>query len=443
MKEKLILIAGVLSLAACGAEKGPTPTGQRGPVSRVSGIDIEYMDKNVRPGDDFFMYVNGKWIEATAIPADRSAYGGFSLLAEGVQENIRVIIEESAAGDFTAGSDEQKAGDLFRSWMDIERRNALGLTPIKPEFERIDAIADTAELPGYFASAIRRGLDAPIAVTQFADLLNPEYYGVYALQSGLGLPEREYYFKDDDKSAEIRTKYREHVAKILDIAEIPDAAARAEDIVDLEARLAARHMRKEDLRDWSQNYNKVATADLNEIMHKFDWAVFLDELGADELGALILVTTDYFRALDGIIVDTDLDTWKAYLKWSALNATATRLSADIDAANFEFYGRVLAGTEAQRPLWRRGVNVVNRTLGEVVGRVYVARHFPPEAKDRMEDLVANLISAYEVSIRDLDWMSEDTRSQALDKLAKFRHAALCEQLKQLIMERKTRQESSL
>ena len=419
MKEKLILIAGVLSLAACGAEKGPTPTGQRGPVSRVSGIDIEYMDKNVRPGDDFFMYVNGKWIEATAIPADRSAYGGFSLLAEGVQENIRVIIEESAAGDFTAGSDEQKVGDLFRSWMDIERRNALGLTPIKPEFERIDAIADTAELPGYFASAIRRGLDAPIAVTQFADLLNPEYYGVYALQSGLGLPEREYYFKEDDKSVEIRNKYREHVAKILDLAEIPDAAERAEDIVDLEARLAARHMRKEDLRDWSQNYNKVATADLNEIMPNFDWAVFLGELGADELGALILVTTDYFRALDGIIVDTDLDTWKAYLKWSALNATATRLSADIDAANFEFYGRVLAGTEAQRPLWRRGVNVVNRTLGEVVGRVYVARHFPPEAKDRMEDLVANLISAYEVSIRDLDWMSEDTRSQALDKLAKF------------------------
>ena len=421
MKDKLFLAALAVILAACGSDTREAPdVSVVGVAAELeSGIDTGYMDSSVRPGDDFFMFVNGRWIEDTEIPADRSSYGGFSLLAEEAQDNVRAIIEESASGDFPAGSDEQKVGDLYESWMDTERRDSLGLAPIAPEFDRIDAIQSTDDLARYFASTVRRGLDAPFALSQFADLRNPEYYGVYAVQSGLGLPDREYYFNEDDKSTELRQKYADHVAKMLDLAGIDDAEKQAGRIIALETRLAAENMKKEDRRDWSKNYNKVPTADLDTIMPSFNWGAYLDELGASELDALIVVMTDYMRALDGIIEDTDLDTWKSYLKWSALNATSSRLTAEIDQANFEFYGKTLAGTEAQRPMWRRGVNVVNRTLGEVVGKVYVARHFPPEAKDRMEELVANLIKAYEVSINDLEWMSDETRVQALDKLSKF------------------------
>ena len=421
MKDKLLLAAMAAVLAACGSDKGEAPDVDVVGVAAEleSGIDTEYMDTDVRPGDDFFMFVNGTWINDTEIPADRSSYGGFSLLAEEAQENVRTIIEESASGDFPTGSDEQKVGDLYGSWMDTERRDSLGLAPLQPEFERIEAIASTDDLARYFASTVRRGLDAPFAVTQFADLKNPEYYGVYAIQSGLGLPDREYYFNEDDKSVELRQKYVEHVAKMLDLAGIPDAGAHADKIMALETRLAAENMTKEDRRDWSKNYNRVETADLATIMPNFNWDAYLDELGASELEALIVVMTDYMGALDGIIEDTDLDTWKSYFKWSALNQRSSRLSTEIDAANFEFYGKTLSGTEEQRPMWRRGVNVVNRTLGEVVGKVYVARHFPPEAKDRMEELVANLIKAYEVSINDLEWMSDETKVQALDKLSKF------------------------
>jgi putative endopeptidase len=419
LKYLLVITAGLLVLAACDREDaGHAFKHQERPLL-ASGIDIQYMDLRVRPGDDFFTYVNGKWLEQTRIPRDRSSYGGFNVLAEAAQEDIRAIIEEAASGDFPTGSDQQKVGDLFNSWMDVERRNSLGLLPVEPEFERIDAIRNTSDLARYFADAIRRGLNAPVEIAQFADLKDPGYYGVYALQGGLGLPERAYYLNQDAKSEEIRQKYIEHVAKTLDLAGVGDAALLAGNIMALETRLAAGHMTKENLRHWNRNYHKVAVAELYTVMPGFDWSAYLTALGAEELDALIVVTSDYFRALDGILVDTELDTWKAYLKWSAVNATATRLTADIDAAHFDFYGRVLTGTEAQRALWRRGVNVINRTLGEVVGKVYVDRHFPPEARRRMEALVANLIAAYEVRIRDLDWMSEATRSEALDKLSKF------------------------
>ncbi len=416
MKRLFLLAALATPLAACSpATDSQAPTAS----APNSGIDLANMNTTVRPGDNFFAYVNGTWLEATDIPADRSSYGSFSILNEVAQENVRAIIEESASGDFPAGSEEQKVGDLYQSFMNTEQRDSLGTSPIEPEFQRIDAISDKNELAAYFASAVRRGLDAPFAITQFADLKSPELYAIYAYQSGLGLPDREYYFNEDEKSVEIREKYQEHVAKMLELAGMDDPVAAAAGIMALETRLAAENMKKEDTRDWSANYNKVAVTELPTIMPGFDWDAYLEGLGADELDAIVVIMTDYMKALDGIVAETDLDAWKPYLKWHALNATAARLDTDIDAANFDFYGKTLAGTEEQRLLWRRGVNVVNNTLGEAVGKVYVSRHFPPEAKERMLELVGNLIRAYEVSIRDLDWMSETTKIEALDKLSKF------------------------
>ncbi len=418
VKNLLLSVSALFVLAACGQDQAMVGDSTVATAPR-SGITTEYMDKSIRPGDDFFSYVNGVWVEETEIPKDRGSYGGFTILREESQENVKAIIEESATGDFAKGSDEQKVGDLYKSFMDMETRNAKGTEPLQPELDRINALDDYDELAVYFAAAIKRGLDAPFGITQFADLKNAKYYAYYAFQSGLGLPDREYYFNEDDKSVEIRGKYIEHIEKMFALAGLPDGAAAAQTIMALESRLAEANMKKEDTRDWATNYSKVAIGDLSEVMPKFNWDGYVAEAGLAELDGLVIIMTDYMRDLDEIIEDTDLGVWKTYLNWVVLNESAGRLDDALDKQNFEFYSRTLSGTEEQRPMWRRGVNIVNGTVGEIVGKVYVKRHFPPQAKKRMLVLVGNLIKAYEKSINELDWMTDETKVQALDKLSKF------------------------
>jgi putative endopeptidase len=207
---------------------------------------------------------------------------------------------------------------------------------------------------------------------------------------------------------------------MFDLAGLEDGAGAAETIMALEITIAEQHMLKEAARDWAANYNKVSAAELAELMPNFDWSAFLDGLLLPDLDNLIVIMTDYMRALDGIVQDTDLETWKTYLRWNAVNTAAANLSADLDKQNFDFYSTTLSGTPEQQEMWRRASNTVSATLGEVVGKVYVSKHFPPEAKERMETLVENLILAYEKSIKELDWMGEETKAQALDKLSKFK-----------------------
>jgi len=353
------------------------------------------------------------------MPADKSRYGTFDILRDESQDHVKAIIEMSATGDFAKGTDEQKVGDLYKSYLNMDARNARGAEPLQPELERIAAVSSHEDLAVYFAEANRRGYGMPFAVAQFSDMKNPDYYGIYAFQAGLGLPDREYYVNEDDKSAELRDKYVTHIAKMFDLGGFADGAAAADTIMALETRLAEKQMKKEDTRNPAANYNKVATAELSGVMPKFNWGGYLAAAGIAETDGLILYMTDYMRALDEIIADTDLDTWKTYLEWAVLNGAAGSLDADLDNQNFDFYGRTLSGTEEQREPWRRAVDTVNGNLGEVVGMVYVKNHFPPEAKERMLTLVGNLINAYEKSIKELDWMGEETKAQALDKLYKF------------------------
>tara|TARA_R110002096_G_scaffold108809_4_gene238192 strand:- start:5313 stop:7367 length:2055 start_codon:yes stop_codon:yes gene_type:complete len=417
----IIGASALLLLAACGQQADEDTTEQvaEAPAELRSGIDIEGMNTTVRPGDDFFAYVNGKWTAETEMPADRSRYGTFDILRDESQEKVKAIVEESANGDFAKGTDEQKVGDLYRSFMDMETRDALGITPLQPELDRIAAISGYDDLAVYFAETVRRNLDAPFGFGQVADFKNPNEYMIYFAQSGLGLPDREYYLKDDEKSQMLREQYVAHIEKMYDLAGFDNGAEAAQTIMALETRLAEQNMSKEDSRNWSVNYNKVSTDELPSVMPNFNWDGYLAEANLEDVGSVVLFMTDYLRALDDIIVDTDLDTWKTYLDWTALNNTASRLTAALDQQNFEFYSRTLSGVEEQRAMWRRGVNVVNAGLGEVVGKVYVKNHFPPEAKARMLTLVGNLINAYEKSIKELDWMSEETKREALDKLSKF------------------------
>ena len=418
MNKLLIGAAALLLLSACGQEPGSEAPAEE-PLVLSSGIDVEYMDTSIKPGDDFFRYMNGKWLDETEIPADKSNYGGFIILADNAQEDVKNIIEESATGDFAKGTDEQKVGDMYKSYMDVEARNAKDIEPLLPELEKIQSISSHDELIVYFARASRYGVTVPLDLQQLVDWNDPTRYSMIITQGGLGLPDREYYLAEDDRSAVLRDKYVEHIEKMFDLAGLPEGAAAAETTMALETRLAEKNMTKEAARNRAENYKAIARKDLSGVMPQFDWDAYLAEFGVAEIDSVVLYMIDYLGELDGIIQATDLNTWKTYLTWRALDTAAGFLSEDLDQQNFEFYGKTLSGTEEQQPMWRRGTSVVSGTLGEVVGKVYVARHFPPEAKARMETLVGNLIGAYEKSITELDWMSDATKAEALRKLSKF------------------------
>ncbi len=402
----------VMTVLSCSSEK-------KAEKELTSGVLVEYMDTLVNPGDNFTAYVNGTWVKNTPIPDDKASYGVGYIVYEESEDNVKKIIEESSQGEFAQGSDEQKVGDLYTSFVDFQKRNEIGVAPLKPEFDKIDALSNYDDLATYFAYANKVGINVPLGLFVYQDFKDPTIYTVYTWQSGLGLPDREYYLKEDERSDEIRAKYLEHVEKMFGLAGLPDGEKAARTVMALESALAEKHMEKEKTRDLVSLYNMFPVDTLGNIMPKFNWTAFLGEAGLagqEKLGVLML---DYTKALDGIITSTDLDIWKTYLKWGVIDANASRLNEAMDRQNWEFYSAELRGTKEQRPLWRRGVSAVNGTLGEVVGKVYVKKHFPPEAKERMEILVSNLLKAYEVSIKELDWMSDDTKKEALDKLSKF------------------------
>lgn len=384
-----------------------------------SGVIKENMDTSVNPGNNFTKYVNGSWMKSTKIPADKSSYGTMNILRDESEDEVKTIIEEAASGNFQKGSDEQKLGDLYASYMDMAKRDQIGIAPLKKEFDKIDAIKDYKELDTYFAYANKNGINVPLGLFVYQDFKNPEIYTVYLSQSGLGLPDKEYYLKTDKRSEEIKSKYVDHIGKMFGLAGLPDGAKAATTVMALETKLAEKQMDKEKTRDLVSLYNMLEVSALPEVMPDFNWTGYLKEAGLEKQEKMGVLMMDYTKALNDIIASTDLDTWKTYLKWGVIDAKASELNASLDDQNFDFYSKELEGTEEQRPMWRRAVSTVNDNLGEVVGKVYVKKYFPPAAKQRMEALVANLLKAYESSIKELDWMSADTKKEALDKLSKF------------------------
>jgi putative endopeptidase len=384
-----------------------------------SGVILENLDTAVRPGDDFNAYVNGGWMSGAQIAPDRASNTVSLEVHEEATDNVRTIIEESAEGDFPQGSDEQKVGDLYASYMDMETRNSLGVTPLERDFAAIDALEDYTDLAVYWAEVNKLGVAGPFTLNQYVDFKNPDAYMMYTYQAGLGLPDREYYFDESERGTEIREKYVAHVEKMFDLAGLENGAEAAQMIMALETEMAGQQMLKEETRDMVKLYNKIPLDELPDLMPQFAWQEYLDTAGINGIDGLVVTQVDYMKALDDIIATTPMEDWKTYLKWSVLNSNAHLLTEELDNQNFEFYSRTLNGVEQQLPRWKRAVSNVNGNLGEVVGKVYVSRHFPPEAKERMEELVNNLILAYEQSIRELDWMGEETRAQALDKLSKF------------------------
>ena len=423
-KISAIALASTILFAACDSNTSDT---QKSEVTKIvaqqqpliSGVFVENMDTSVEPGDDFFHYVNGKLLERSEIPADRSSYGVFAKLSDDAQEDVIAIIREASEGEFAKGTDEQKVGDMYTAYMDMEKRNAAGLKPLKSDFERIDAIESYSDLASYFGFANRYSMSIPVNFFQEADFKSPNDYGLYVWQGGIGLPDREYYFAEGKVSDDIRDEYKAHLERIFTLANMEAPAEKTATVYAIEKRIAGLHMTKEKRRNWAENYQSVTLDELKAMMPLFDWDSYLTATEFDTPEKLIIMQRDFLQNIDAVIANISVADWKIFLQWSLLNNSAGILTEQFDQADFEFYSKVLYGVEEPRPMWRRATGVLDSTLGEVIGQVYVKRHFPPAAKEKMIELVDNLLKAYEVSIKELDWMTEETRIQALDKLSKF------------------------
>ncbi len=383
------------------------------------GFDPANFDTSVRPQDDFFRHVNGGWLDNTEIPSDESNYGSFTQLADEARDHLRVIIEQASRTPARKGTDTQKVGDFYRSFMDEDAIDRVGLTPLNAEIGRIDAIDSVAGLMSYFGSAQATGSGSPFRLFVNQDAKNSTRYVAYFTQAGLGMPDKDYYENEAEKFVTTRTAYVAHIRNMLSLAAVDNTAARAEQIMALETRLAAAHWERVRNRDRNAVYNKYTVAQANELTPEINWRDVLGAAGLKGEEHIIIRQPDYFQAMAKIVADTPIDVWRGYLYWNVLSVNAQFLGSNYVDEDFDFYRRTLSGVEEMRPRWRRGVNAVENALGEVVGKLYVEQHFKPEAKARMETLVENLRQAFAIAIDDLEWMSPETKIEAQAKLAKF------------------------
>ena len=382
-----------------------------------SGIDTAELDPAVRPQDDLFRHVNGKWIDRTELPADKARYGSFHILHEEAEEAIRGIIEESQ--NATPGTDARKAGDLFASFMDEATIEAKGAEPLVPLLKEVAAVDSVDALLATIGRLERAGGPGFVHLYVDNDPGDPERYLLNVIQGGLGLPDESYY--REEKFAEVRTAYRAFVEELLALAGLDDAAARAERVIALEHEIAAVHWDKVASRDAQKTYNLLAWDAVAELAGAAPLTAWRDAMGLQPVhtAELVVHQPSALAGIAALVTEDRLPAWRDWLAFHTVRSSASSLSDAFVQANFGFYGRTLTGTPEIRARWKRGVTLVEGVLGEAVGRVYVERHFPPDAKAAMDELVADLIEAYRRSISSLEWMGEATRLRALDKLAKF------------------------
>lgn len=386
------------------------------------GLDTAEFDAAIRPQDDLYQYVNGKWIARTEIPADKAAWGAFYELREMTRAQVHELLETAAADTSATNPETRKLGDLYKSFMDEARVDSLGVKPIAGELARIDAVRDHAALAALFAHWSRVGVDVPFDINVHQDNKDSTKYIVDLGQAGLGLPDRDYYLKDDVQLKDVRTKYQGHIARMLTMAGESEAAARADaaSILAFETKIAEAQWTKVENRDPVKTYNKTELAALPQLMPHYDWKQYLADTGiAGHMTYVIVSQPTYLSKLADITNETPLPVWRAYLRFTLLRAYAPYLSKAWVDSNFAFYGTVVSGIPSNEVRWKRGVKFVEGAMGEGLGELYVAKYFPPANKARMEALVGNLLATYKTSIDQLDWMGPQTMAQAQAKLAKF------------------------
>ncbi|HEY0949930.1 M13 family metallopeptidase [Nocardioides sp.] len=381
------------------------------------------MNPDIRPQDDLFGHVNGRWLDETEIPADRSSWGPFVELSDAAEEHVHAIIEDLArkvlAGE-EVDDDAHKIGDLFASFMDTDTIARRGLAPVRPLVDAVAGLRDIRDLAAFLGEFERIGGHGMFGSYVDTDSKNSDRYLFNLVQGGLGLPDESYY--RDDKFAEIREKYVAYLTTLFGLGEHPDPGAAAATVLAIDTRMAAGHWERAETRDVQKTYNLMTFAELVELCPAFDWSAYVTNLGGDEatLAEVCVRQPSYFSHLSSVLEEIPLEDWRQWLLAHVLRAAAPYLTDDFVETNFDFYGRTLNGTPELRARWKRGVALVEGAIGEAVGKEYVARHFPPRAKAMMDDLVANLLAAYRQSISRLDWMTEETKQRAYEKLDTFR-----------------------
>ena len=386
-------------------------------------INMENIDKSVRPQDDFFMFVNGNWVKNTEIPADHGSWGSFNELREENNKVVLDVLQKAAASDkYAEGTDQRKAADFYAVGMDSSLAESLGIEPISPMLDKVDAIENKDDLLDYLAYQSQVGGSAFFGYSIFPDLMNSDVYASYLSQDGLGLPDKDYYTKTDEKSVELREKYIRHTERMLEMTSIVegDLAQKSQAIFDLENQLALVSMNRTEMRNIPAMYNPYAVSQLSELTPSVDWTRFLNKLGVTDVDTIIVMQPDFFREMEKIIVENNLDLWKDYLRWNVLNTYAAYLNKEIVDANFDFYGRELSGSTEIRPRWKRVLGSTNGAVGEAIGKLYVDEVFPPEAKETAKEMVDNILTAMGERINNLEWMTDTTKEKALEKLSSFK-----------------------
>lgn len=409
-----VLCASVTLVGASARADSMTAT------ARVSGVDVTLLDRAVRPQDDFNAFVNGAWLKRTEIPADKASIGAFDQLYDQSLDQLHALIEETArdGGSQDASTDARKLVELYHSFMDEAALDAGGISPLKAELQRIDALGSVKQLPVLLEHLQEIGVTVPFALTVHPDHHDATRYIVDLQQDGLGLPDRDYYLSEDETFEAIRAEYLSHISKMLALAGVQDAPQVASQVLALETSMAKVQWTKVDMRDPVKQYNLLTVRDLGNLSRHFDWTAYLKATGlASRVSSVNVSQPSYLSGFDQLLSSVPLPVWRGYLRWQLVSSYAPYLSKPFVDARFAFYGTVLQGVPENRPRWKRGVSLLDQTMGEALGRLYVARYFPASSKQRMDALVRNLLEAYRLDIDTLDWMGSATKREAHQKLA--------------------------
>jgi endothelin-converting enzyme/putative endopeptidase len=411
MKIKALALAAA-SLVAIAT----TPLGATKPLYGAWGYDATAMDAGVKPGDDFFDYVNGSWFKRTAIAPDRTFVGIDSVLNDQIEKDVRAIVEDMAKDPTANGRLGQQIGDLYASWMDEDAVEKLGTEPLQPYLKRIAAVKSRSDLVDLFAEP---GFDSPVDVEIVPDFKNPARYAAYASQSGLGMPNRDYYLLQGEKYDAYRKAYRDYIIQIEKLAGIDDPEARADRIIALETQIAKLHWTPEQSRDVEKIYNPMTRAQLRAFAPQLQWDRALTKLGLGKVDKLVVAEKSAIAGEVRLFASAPLETWKDWTAFHFISENAQYLPKAFDEAKFNFYSRTLRDVPEQRARWKRGVDLVNGALGEGVGQIYVQRHYPPESDRQMHELIDNILAALKDKIENNSWMDAPTKTKALGKLATF------------------------
>ena len=408
------LFLAAVFLTSCNQQS--TEQKEKTMEKKISAIDVNDMDLNVKPGVNFFEYSNGGWMKTHPVPSDKSQYGSFIVLYDNNQEQLKSLVNELSQQKNEPNTNAQKIADFYRSGMDTAQREALGIKPLLTDLEKINEIKDVNDFIKTVGVFHSEGISGLFSFSDVQDEKNSKNVISILYQGGIGMPDRDYYISDEKRMTDIKAAYEKYVAKMFQLAEIDKATEKAKTILNIETKLAENSFTRLELRDPFKNYNKMDLKGLKEISTNIPWDLYFQTIGLDYTDEINVAQVPFITKLSELIKETSIDDWKTYLQWKLINSEGSSLTDEFGKTQFDFYGTVLSGQKEQRPRWKRILSTTDGALGEALGELYVKKYFPPSSKERMLKLVDNLRKSFANRIKNLAWMTDSTKEKALEKL---------------------------